>query len=493
MLRQFLRDSVLYGAASIFTRSIALLLVPLYTRVLVPADYGVVDILTVVTSFALVIVALEIAQAVARYFPDSKDPDRRTIYASTSLWFSVGAYSLFLIIAIAFAEPISAWLLQDASLADVFRASAVATWFTGLFYLVQSQLRYSLRPRRYVAASLTFSLASMATSVVFVLVLQQGVIGVVYGLVAGGAIGLAVALWCSRDVYRFRFEKRSLREMLRFSVPLVPSSVAVIVTLYIDRIVIGQLMSLGDVGLFGIGYRLASLSNLLMVGFVSALTPLVYTHYREPGTPRELARIFRVFVAFGLLFCLGLALFAADILAVVTTPQYVAGAIIVPLMAPAMLLAGMYIFAPGLGIEKKTTVIAGINIAAAVMNVILNVALVPVLGIQGAALATFLSSATIFGATMIASQRLYPVPHDWRRLGLAVAGTVALYAVGEALSPTVWPGLVIRGGMIALAALWLVRVGLVEPAEIRRSIAGLRGLIRPASAPEVELDREAKP
>lgn len=493
MLRQFLRDSALYGAASILTRSISLLLVPVYTRVLVPGDYGVVDILTVVAAFAMVTVALEIAQAVARYFPDTTDPKRRAGYASTSLWFSIGGYSLFLVAVVVFADPLSALLLEADSLAGVFRTAAVATWFTGLFYLAQSQLRYSLRPKPYVAASLIFSVASMATSVLFVVLLRQGVVGVIYGQVAGGVIGLAVALWYSRDVYRFRFDADSLREMLRFSVPLVPSSVAVMVTLYIDRIIIGQLMTLSDVGLFGIGYRLASLSGLLMVGFVSALTPLVYTHYREPGTPRELARIFRVFVALAMLFCLGLALFARDILAVVTTPQYVAGAIVVPLMAPAMLLAGMYIFAPGLGIAKKTTVIAVINIAAALMNTVLNVALVPVLGILGASLATFLSSATVFGATMVVSQRLYPVPHDWRRLGLAVAGAVTLFVVGEVASPGGWPGLAIRAALMTIAAAWFVGLGLVQPAEICASIRRLRAATIPAPVQEADVEREVKP
>lgn len=493
MLRQFLKDSALYGAASILTRSISLLLVPIYTRALAPSDYGVVDILTVVTSFVLVTVSLEIAQAVARYFPDTPDPERRTLYASTSLWFSVCTYSLFLMVAVLLAEPISAWLFGDEALAGVFRVSAVVTWLSGLFYLVQSQLRYSLRPRRYVAASLAFSFTSMVTSVLLVAVLRLGVIGVISGLVAGGVVGLSLALWYSRDVYRLQFDLDTLREMLRFSVPLVPSSVAVIVTMYIDRIIIGQLMGLSDVGLFGIGYRLASLSNLLMVGFVSALTPLVYTHYREPGTPRELARIFRVFVALGLLFCLGLSLFARDILAVLTTPQYVPGAAVVPLLAPAMLLSGMYIFAPGLGIAKKTAVIAGINIGAALMNTTLNLALVPAIGIQGAALATFLSSAAIFGANMIASQRLYPVPHDWRILGLAVLGSVALLAIGELTRGSDWPQFVARLGLIAACAAWFVIVGLIGLGEIRASLALLRPRRAPAGTPQAGTDQDGQP
>ena len=470
MLKQFLKDSAVYGAASILVRSISLVLVPFYTRVLVPEDYGVIDLLAIATSFIAVTVALEIAQAVARFFPDADDETQRIGYASTSLWFSVAAYSLFLAVSMFVAGPLSAWLLGTEDRASIFRVAMAATWLTGIFYLVQSQLRYSLRPRPYVVSSLIFSLTSLATTVLFVLGLHQGVIGVFYGQVVGGVIGLAVALRYSRDVYRMTFDRARLNEMLRFSLPLIPSSIGVMVGLYIDRIAINELMTLSDVGLFGVGYRLSSVTALLMVGFVSALTPLVYSRHREPDTPRELARIFRLFTALALAVCLGLALFARDILTVVTTPAYVPGAVVVPLLAPALLLSGMYIFAPGLGILKRTVTISAINIGAAVLNTVLNFGLIPWLGIAGAAAATFLSSATVFGANMVASQRLYPVPHDWRRLGSAVLGTVLLFLLGQDAQVADWPGVGFRLGLLVVGVGWFIMCGLIEPADLTRLV-----------------------
>ena len=473
MLRQFLSDSVVYGAASILVRSISLILVPFYTRVLVPEDYGIVDLLAVATSFIAVTVALEIAQAVARFFPDTDDENQRIGYASTSLWFSVTAYTLFLAVSLLLADPFSAWLLGTEDRVAIFRVAMAATWLTGIFYLVQSQLRYSLRPRRYVVSSVIFSLTSLATTVLFVLVLDQGVIGVFYGQVVGGAIGLAVALRSARDVYRLAFDRAKLGEMLRFSIPLIPSSIGVMVGLYIDRLAINELMTLGDVGLFGVGYRLSSLTALLMVGFVSALTPLVYAHYRDPGTPGEVARIFRIFMALALIVCLALALFARDVLTVVTTPEYVPGAIVVPLLAPALLLSSMYIFAPGLGILKRTATISAINIGAAVLNTVLNFALIPMLGIAGAATATLLSSATAFGASMVTSQRLYPVPHDWPRLGLAVLGVLVLFLVGRDAQVTYLPSVGLRLGLLVVGVGWVIMCGLIQPAEIRTTLRRL--------------------
>lgn len=475
MLRQFFKDSAVYGAASVLVRSASLLLVPLYTRVLVPDDYGVIDLLTIATSLIAVTVALEIAQAVARFFPEATDVRQRVGYASTSLWFSIVAYSLVLVGSVVLADPLSAWLLGTDGRAGVFRVAMAATWFTGIFYLVQSQLRYSLQPRQYVVSSVVFSLTSLATSVLFVLVLGQGVVGVFYGQVAGGIVGLAVALRASGDVYRLEFDRVKLAQMLHFSIPLIPSSIGVMVALYVDRIAINELMTIRDVGLFGVGYRLSSLTGLLMVGFVSALTPLIYAHHAEADTPRELARIFRSFVALALVTCLALALFAQDILTIMTTPDYVPGAVVVPLLAPALLLSSMYIFAPGLAILKRTAVISVINVCSAALNTVLNFMLIPTMGIAGAATATLVGSVTVFSANMVASQRLYPVPHDWRRLGSAVLVVVLLYVVGRGFPMADWLGVGFRLGLLATAVGWFLIGGLVEIDDVVRMLKRARG------------------
>src|SRR5471030_3242776 len=112
--------------------------------------------------------------------------------------------------------------------------------------------------------------------------------------------------------------------------------------------------SLEDVGLFGIGSRIAGLSALLILGIQAALTPLVYQHYREPETPHQVARLFGWFTAVALAGCLFLAVFARDLLAIFATAEYIRGASLVVFLAPALLLSQMYIFAPGIAIRKKT-------------------------------------------------------------------------------------------------------------------------------------------
>lgn len=477
MLRQFVRDSAIYGVSSLLSRGIALLLLPFYTRVLAPSDYGIIDILTVLTTLVNVTIALEISQGLARHFPEARRRSEQIAYASTALWFTVGVYTLFAAIALASAPALAQWILESGERTAVFRAAVLSMWANGIFLLVLNQLRWRLQPKLYAITNVAFTLVSIGLTVVMVLVVKIGVIGVFLGQFVGGIGGAALALYFARQSYRPVFDWGKCKEMLRFSVPLVPSSAGVFVTLYVDRIAVKELLSLADLGLFGVGYRIASIIGLVMVGFQTSLTPLIYTHYRNPDTPHELARIFRSFVAFALLTMLALAMLSREIIMFLTTPEYYHAYMVVPLLAPAMLLSGMYIFAPGLNISKRTAMMAAINIASAILNTVLNIALIPVLSIRGAALATLLSTAATFSAYMMYSQKLYFVPHSWGRLGASVLVAVGIFLIGSQFNLSLWEDIIIKLTMICLAAAMFVLLGLVDTVEIQRVWKRLRPLI----------------
>jgi O-antigen/teichoic acid export membrane protein len=166
-------------------------------------------------------------------------------------------------------------------------------------------------------------------------------------------------------------------------------------------------------------------------------------------------------------------MFSREMLVVFSTPDYYAAAAIVPLLAAAILLSNMYIFAPGLDIAKRTGVSASVRVAGAGLNTGLNFALIPIWGIWGAALATFLSALLIFAAYMVFSQRLYFVPHAWRPLGLAVLAATGVFLVSTQVQIVAWADIMVRSGLLGVAAWVFTRLGLIEPTEIRRGLGYL--------------------
>jgi O-antigen/teichoic acid export membrane protein len=321
-----------------------------------------------------------------------------------------------------------------AGLERIFQLGMLYLWLNGLFYLIQNQFRWELRSTNFAVVSLLVTLVTAAVAVSFAYGLKWGLTGIFLAMIGGTLIGCIYGIWNLRNSFRFCFHMLSLKEMLVFSIPLVPSGIAVFVSSYIDRMMLNHYMSLQEVGLYGVGFRLASVVGLVMVGFKGALTPLIYSHYQEAQTPRQLAAIFRLFVVLSLFVFLGLSLFSEEILHLVTIPAFYSAERVVVLLVPAVLLSNMYIFAPGIGIAKKTHLFLWINAGGALVCVGLNWLLIPVAGIGGAAGAKLLGYGAIFLTYMIFSQRLYYIPHEWWRLigAVAIAATLAFF--GKAMT-----------------------------------------------------------
>ena len=430
MIRQLLKDSVVYGLSSILSQGISILIVPIYTRLLSPNEYGGMDILAVFANLITLTVALEISQGLARHYPDAQTAADRIAYASTSLWFSAAAYGLFAVFSITFSKPLTTLLLTSPAWEETFRVAVIAITGNGIFFLLQNLLRWQLKPKGYAAASIAYVIISTGIGVWLVAGFHMGVIGVFYGQIVGAVSGGFLAWFLAKDLYRFIFSREKCKEMIAFSVPLIPSSISILVANYIDRFAIQNLMTLDDVGVYAVGFRFASVVNLLMVGFYGALTPLIYQHYRKDSTSKELARIFRFFVCGTLPLIAAVSLFSKEILWLFATPPYYAAWSVMPILACASVISRMYIFAPGLDIAKKTTTIALINLSAALTNIILNFIMIPHLGIEGAAGATLISAILTFAGYMILSQRYYPVHHFWWQIMAVTLISAAAVIIG---------------------------------------------------------------
>lgn len=445
----------MYGVAALLSQGIGLLLFPFLAHHFSPREYGVIDILTLVAILANLTIALEVNQGLGRHFVDASEPER-VDYASTALLFTVGAYTVFAAIALPLATPLTHVLLASGVDPWITRVAIAWIWVGGIVYLAQDQLRWCARPRAYAVVAVTTAAVTAGSTALLVLGLGVGVIGALVGQLVGALAAAGVLLWLSRDAYAPRFDRHKLREMLAFSLPLVPSSVGVFLNGFADRLVLQHDRSLADVGIYGVAFRIATIVTLLLAGFQGAAGPLILARRDDPETPGELARIFRLFSAVALIAFLVVSLFADTGVRVLASGAYAHADVLVPYLFMSALLFGVYIFAPGLTIVKRTGTFALISVSAGLLNVGLALALVPPLGIRGAGIATAASSAWFFVLTMHFSQRHYPVAHEWVRLGAALVVALGVLALGRAVIPI--------GGAHALAAWPLVEKAILAGA-----------------------------
>ena len=456
LAQQVFRDGAVYAVAGVLSQGIAFLLFPFFAHVFGPAEYGVIDLLGVIMMFAALTVALEVAQGLGRHFAELTDHDDRRTYVSTAFSFTVLCFTAFAVVTIVAAVPLTEFVLGPEVEPKVWRLGMVVIWCYGIGYLVIDLLRWRMRPRQFALVSVITAVVVTAASAIYVLVLDLGVEGAVLGQLTGFFVGGTIAIVLNRDLLAPRIDGARLRQMLTYSLPLVPASVGVLLNGYADRVAIQTRLELSDVGLYGVGYRLSLVVSLTLIGFQGALLPQLLRTYRDPGTPLQLARVFRLFSALALCVLLLVSTFADEILRVLTPPAYNDAAKVVPFSVGGAFLVGMYIFAPGLNIAKRTKPFAVVTVVGGLANLGLALALVGPLGIEGAALSFLITGAASFAMLMSLSQRLYPVPHQWARLAGGAAFAVVLTGAGWLLDPWSPLKLAVAAVGVGVLAYWLM-------------------------------------
>jgi O-antigen/teichoic acid export membrane protein len=427
MYKALMKDASLYSLSSVLARGFSLITVPIFTRILSPADYGALDLLSSAAAFLPLIFGLALDQAVARFYIPSDNPEERQRIVSSVLIYTVIALLVVAAALIPVAELLAReWLDDQVSESTVFMV-LVYMWIHSLFITVNNQLRYMFMAKQYAICNIGNTTVSMSLSVWFVAVMNTGIIGIFLAQAIGQAIFAALSFYFVRSNYRLVFDWKIFRKMIHYSLPLVPSAVAYMGMLYADRYIINELRSLQEVGFYGIGARLASLVRLFIVGFMTAWHPIVMKSYMTDGAVEKFRTVFNYYVFVTCMILVCLSLFSEEILLLLTTRTFSAGYVVVPLLISSAITASISThFTYGLQIRKKSLFRLYINIGGLFLNVLLNVILVRKLGIVGAALGTFLSFLIIAWIGMLVSQRLYHVPYEWNRILLAVIIAISI-------------------------------------------------------------------
>ncbi len=479
MIKRFLKDSVVYGVGHILSRAIAFVLIPFYTRALSPSDYGVMDMIMMFASIACTLVPMEISQAFSRFYSGTESVSEKRDYATVMLLFSLTMYGAFGVVTFSMSDPWSFRLTGSTEAVSAFQVGILYTIVMGIFYLIQTQLRWKLQSVYYSAISLLAALLVSLLSALFVLGFDMGVIGLLWGGVLGYAVGIIAGLPGVVHDYKLGFDWKKLREMMAYSSPLLIMQIGLLTTNFFDRWAIRSLMSLDDVGVYGVGYRFASIIQIIFIGLQSSISPLILTYYRESSTPAEIAKIFRIFSTFALCFLLFLGIFAREVVALTTASGYHQAYQCIFPLALMMIFYAFDVFSPGIEISKKTRVRAILCVMGAVLNIGLNYLLIPLLGIAGASIASMLAALAVLMGSISVSQRLYFVPYTFRKPILALLGVSILVILFEWVPSglPVWGWISLKVAVVVMTTAglfcWLwskeERMSLLSRLQIRRT------------------------
>jgi O-antigen/teichoic acid export membrane protein len=473
-LGRLAKHSAIYGLGGLVSRFVAVLLLPLYTRYLSPAEYGAVETLVALTAVLVTILRAGISSAFFRFYFDSKEDAHRLRVMRTSFWFTMASATAGLVAGLALAEPISQALFSTDDRTTLVRCAFVLLWAQMNYEQMTALFRVEERSVQFVIASLSNVLITIGATVAFVVGLEWGATGVVVGNFTGTLCVYAVLLVYRREQLGLTFDRALLREMNRFGLPLVPSALALWTLNFSDRFFLIKLDSAEEVGLYSIGIRVASAMVLLLTAFRTAWPAFAFSieDDREAKRTYGFVLTYLLFVASWLALALGLL--SPWLVRLLTTEPFYESSRVVPLLAfGAAAFGGYMVISIGVGRARRTQFNWVITGAAAALDVILNLILIPSYGMMGAAVSAVAAYSTMFLGMAWWAQRVYPVPYQWRRVATLGAVAVGLCALGKALEVSLPLAIMLT----AVYPLVLLPVGFYLPAElswVRRRLAPAR-------------------
>src|SRR5688572_20111584 len=323
-MRRLGRHSAVYGLGGIVSRVIAVFLLPVYTRYLEPEDFGAVAVLVALSAVLVTILRAGISSAFFRFWFDSKDEGRRLLVLRTSFWFTMASATLGLVAGWLAASPIADVLgLDDPWLV---RAAFVGIWAQMNYEQLTAVFRVEERSGLFVLASLTNIAITVAATLVLVVGLDQGALGLIAGNFTGTLAVYVALLGYRRAQLRLSFSRELLREMNRFRIPLVPAALALIAMSLGDRLVLNHFAGIEEVGRYEIGARIASAMVLLITAFRTAWPAFAYSIDDDAEAKRTYAFVLTYLVAIASWLALALGLLSPWLVRLLATPDYYEGA-----------------------------------------------------------------------------------------------------------------------------------------------------------------------
>ncbi|MGH2925223.1 MAG: polysaccharide biosynthesis C-terminal domain-containing protein, partial [Solirubrobacterales bacterium] len=275
--------------------------------------------------------------------------------------------------------------------------------------------------------------------------------GILLGTYGTGALFAVWMLWRQRRRLSFLPDRPLLRRMFRFGLPTMPAELSLYSLNFLDRVIIARTVGLAEAGLYALAIKFAQGMQVLARGFQLAWPPLAYSIRDDDEARRAYAAIFTWFAALLAFAVTGLWLESRWIVRLLAAPDFFASYKAIGLLATGIALYALYLaMVVILGRTGRTEFSFPATIAAVATNLALNLALVPSQGIVGAGIALVASYVVVLVLMYAFTQRLFPVPYEWRRLSLVLLSAAALAGGGEVLLPTA--GL---AGLASRTAVWL--------------------------------------
>ncbi len=416
-IKNLLKDSLAYGVASILSRFIGFLLMPLYTRILTPEDYGVLNIINITVTLVTLFSVLGLDGATHIFYWDNTDDGKRKSVFASWYWSQLSTSFIIAMLLFAFSGSLSELLFKSAQHANMFRLASLILFTNILPSVVINWFRIRRLPWTTTWFSLALGLVTIGLNVWFIAGLRWGVRGFILAQVISGGIMSLVALYFLRNwLSPYKISYPLLKQMLKYSLPLIPAALAYWCLNFAGSFFLQLQKGEAEVGLYQTGSTIASIMMLIISSFTQAWGPYAMSIKNEEGAINFYARVLVFYIAISGVFAAGIGIFAHEILYFLTTPSYWEAHNVAAILAFNSILTGLnFIAALGLNFVKNMKPYSLAIIIGAVVNLCLFYFAIELLGKEGCALAILLTNIGVTLLIFRSAQKAYYIPYNFSK------------------------------------------------------------------------------
>jgi O-antigen/teichoic acid export membrane protein len=439
--KKLFKQTFIYGLATVLPRMLSFFLVRLYTDHMPPGLYGEVSIIFSWFAIFNVFLAYGMETAFFRFFHKSNDKSQ---VVSTSLISILISTALFFILSLLFKNQFST--LSGIEVKYITYAIYILA-LDALVIIPFSWLRANEKPMKYAIIKIVNVSINLGLNIFFLVLLpklilnnQESVFNTLYKpnyqisyIFISNLIASAITLLLMSNLYlknKYTFNKELWRKMMKYAMPVLVAGIAFSINEVFDRILLGWILpeSIADIeiGKYAACYKLSLFMTLFATAFRMGIEPFFFSHSNSKNPQKAYAQITNYFVIIGSVILLAVIVFSDFLkLLFVNNSDYWEAMKIVPLVILANFFLGIYHnLSVWYKVTDKTRYGAFISCVGAVLTILINLILIPLISYMASAIATLVAYGTMMILSYWIGKKNYPIPYNLRKIGFYLSVSI---------------------------------------------------------------------
>lgn len=436
-LKVTVKTTVIYSLGNLSTKLVGFILIPLFTTHLTIREYGIYGILEAVSQIIIALFGLGLYNAFYRWYWDKDYADKKKSMFFTILCTVAFLSGIFILLFSRFSFYTSTLLFDKKEYYYLVNFMLINTGLEAILIIPATLLRLQQKATQYSVTYLIKFVTNLVLSISFIKFLNHKVEGIYEAQIIGNVVYFLVMLRFILKNINFKFDPSLLKGMLKYSIPLIFSSVIGVLLTMTDRFVLKFLRNLSEVGVYSLGFKAANTIKVFIVASINmAIWPIIFKMMNTPDNKRYYSKLMTYTSFIVILAVISFSLFGKEIIKLLARQtDYWDAYKVIPIISYSILFGMLKdISLIGLHITKKTKVIVTLIFYTFLINLILTIILIPLFGIIGAALSTCFAQIILFLFVYNRSQKQYYIPFEIRKVFIMIFVSLVLITVSYTTS-----------------------------------------------------------